>query len=61
VRIPAAITNIATPALNSKYFSDSMATPPVVLLFVFGKTPRNLRAAGKRHANDLSKNEFFDQ
>jgi hypothetical protein len=32
-----------------------------ILLSVFGKLFRRFRAARERHADDLSKDEFFDQ
>src|SRR5260370_21599012 len=61
VRIPAAITNIATRAINSKYFSTSMVVLLSILWRVFGKLFRGFRAARERHADDLSEDEFFDQ
>jgi hypothetical protein len=57
VRIPAAIANIAIPALNSKYFSNNM----VVLLSILLPLFKNFRTARKRQADDSSKDEFFDQ
>src|SRR5258707_8498872 len=48
---------ISKHALNSKYFSNSMVIPLSILLRVFG----DIRAARERYADDLSKDEFFDQ
>jgi hypothetical protein len=61
VRIPAAITNIAIPALNSKYFSNSMVVLLSILWCVLRSVFRNFRAAAERHADDLSEDEFLDQ
>src|ERR1700675_3577474 len=58
--MPAAITNIAIPAVNSKYFRNSMVVLLSILLRVFGKL-RRFRAARECHADDLSEDEFFDQ
>src|ERR1700722_4472378 len=55
--MPAAITNIAIPALTSKYFSSNM----VVLPSIFPRLLRNFRAARERRADDLSENKFLDQ
>jgi hypothetical protein len=57
VRIPAAITNIAIPALSSKSFTNVIA----VLLSIPLRSLRIFRSGREGYTHDLSEDEFFNQ
>src|SRR5258708_17217611 len=55
------IKNLWITGINSKYFSKRLVIPFSIVWRVFGNLGGNIRAARECHADDLSKDEFFDQ